>query len=244
MTKVDRFVEFTEPEYELSDGQMADLIAAQESGDMSDWDYGVIGYECKICGSRIQEVNDNVKNYDGLIHMWHDKAEQGDYFSRFIFEYIAFNAYVKSRIVLDRVSDRTAIQRLKRNSKLKKKYLKSIEQNKILCLAWEELILVLKKEPLLNASKDIDNPELDKWWNISGEDLESGSNLSGKGIVKSTKDWTNMVEFWYAVRNNIFHGGKNPNVHRDHFLVEHAFKTLRAFMTQELKNFGDDLKTY
>ena len=126
MVKVDRFVEYTEPEYELSDGQTADLIAAQESGDMGEWDYGVIEYECKICGAKVQEVNDNVKNYDGLIHMWHEKAEQGDYFSRFIFEYIAFNAYVKSRKVLDRVNDRMAIQRVKRDSELKKKYLKIV----------------------------------------------------------------------------------------------------------------------
>ena len=102
----------------------------------------------------------------------------------------------------------------------------------------------LKKQPLLNASKDIDNPELDKWWNNSGEDVKDAEDLAKKGIVKSPKDWINMVEFWYAVRNNIFHGGKNPEVQRDHFLVEHAFETLRPLMTQELRNLGEDLKRF
>lgn len=244
MTKVDRFLEFTEPEYELSDGQMSDLIAAQESGDLDEWDYGVIEYQCKTCGSRIQEVNDNVKNYDGLIFMWHKKAEKGDYFSRFIFEYIAFNAYVKSRVILDKVSDRRAIQRIKQHKELKVKYLKSVEKTKALKKIWLNLITELKKNPLLNSSKDIDNPEVDKWWNNSGEELKVTGKTVGMGQIKNIRDWVNMVEFWYAVRNNIFHGGKNPNVQRDHFLVEHAFTTLRPFMNEQLKNLGEDIKTY
>jgi len=43
-----------------------------------------------------------------------------------------------------------------------------------------------------------------------------------------------MVEYWYSVRNNLFHGGKTPNIGRDAFLVEHAFLTLRALVENEL----------
>ncbi len=43
-----------------------------------------------------------------------------------------------------------------------------------------------------------------------------------------------MVEFWYAVRNNLFHGGKNPTIKRDCFLVEHAYRTLAVFMKNEI----------
>jgi len=247
MVKIARYIDMDELDGTETEGQFADYLAAQESGDTGEWDYGVAEYECqtKDCpkrGLRIGIVTDSVKDYDGLILMWHDKAKQNDYFSRFIFEYISFNAYMKSRIVLERVTDRNAIQRLKRHSELKTSYLKLVQENKKLKSIWETLIAELKREPLLNASRDFDDPEMDKWWNCSRETMtESGTK---KGIIKNTTDWTNMVEFWYAVRNNIFHGGKDPSVQRDYFLVEHAFQTLNAFMESQLKNIGDDLKIF
>ena len=243
MVKVARYIELDEADYELTEGQEADYLAALESGDTSEWDYGVVEYECKQCGSKISEMNDNVKSYDGLIRMWHEKAKQGDYFSRFVFEYIAFNAYLKSRIVLEMVSDRTAIQRLKRNKGLKVNYLKLTEKNKELNGLWKKLIGELNRQPLLNSSRNIDSPEMDKWWNCS-EDDPTRAKKGTKGIVRSLKDWENMVEFWYSVRNNLFHGGKNPDVQRDHFLVEHAFRTLESFMRIELSLLGDDLKIF
>lgn len=39
-----------------------------------------------------------------------------------------------------------------------------------------------------------------------------------------------MVEFWYTVRNNLFHGGKNPQFQRDKLLVENSYKTLSPFV--------------
>jgi len=242
MVKVDRYVELDELNGTESEGQMADYFAAQESGDTSEWEYGVIEYECKQCGGRIAEVNDNVRDYDGLISMWHEKARQGDYFSRYVFEYIAFNAYLKSHIVLDVVGDRTAIQRLKQNEKFKIKYLSIVKKESDLRSTWENLIKELKKEPLLNSSRDIDNSELDKWWNQSGEQYIAPVDAGNMGIISTVKDWPNMVEFWYSIRNNLFHGGKNPNVQRDLFLVEHAFKTLNAFMKMEIRRLGEDLK--
>ena len=248
MVKLSRYVDMDEPEYELSEGQMADFLAAQESGDTSEWDYGVIDYECKICGARISELNDNVKSYDGLIHMWHEKAKQGDFFSRFVFEYIAFNAYLKSRIIVEVVGDRTAIQRLKRDKKLRDQYLGVVKSHKHLVAAWEEVIKELKREPLLNSSRDIDNPGLDRYWNYTEDKLTpegiANKPKSEEGVIHSAKDWTNMVEFWYSVRNNLFHGGKSPDVPRDHFLVKHAFFTLSVFMKIQMSDFGEDLKIY
>jgi hypothetical protein len=51
-----------------------------------------------------------------------------------------------------------------------------------------------------------------------------------------------MIEFWYGVRNNLFHGGKNPDVKRDYFLVEHAFKTLSKFMDFKVRHIYEDLR--
>ena len=43
-------------------------------------------------------------------------------------------------------------------------------------------------------------------------------------------DWENMVEFWYTIRNNLFHGSKKLDIERDEFLVEYGYKTLSSLM--------------
>ena len=43
-------------------------------------------------------------------------------------------------------------------------------------------------------------------------------------------DWENMIEFWYIVRNNLFHGAKNIVEERDQFLVQYGYLTLRELM--------------
>lgn len=252
--KVDRYIDIDELDGTETEGQFADYLAAQESGDTSNWDFGVVEYQCRTenCpqfGKRIGLVTDSVKDYDGLIYMWHEKANEGDYFSRYMFEYIAFNAYVKSRIVLDTDKDRWIIQRIKKNSKLKNEYLLIVTKDKELKKTWNELIAELKRRPLLNSSKDIDNPEFGSWWNISEDEREKikvqtkKNEKKQKGVVRSLKDWGNMVEFWYSIRNNLFHAGKDPSVLRDQFLVEHAFKTLNVFMEWQLKGI-EDLKIF
>jgi hypothetical protein len=248
MTKADRYIDVDELNGTESDGQFADYIAAQESGDMSEWDYGVVEYECrnKDCknfGLRIAITTDSVKNYDGLIFYWHAKTKQGDFFSRYFFEYLAFNAYLKGHVAIDASSDRSAIQRLKQSKQFEKLYLSRINMDNDLKAIWKNVVCELKKNPLFNTSKDFDYPEIDKWWDNSGDQLKR-RRPKQTGVVHSLKDWSNMVEFWYGVRNNLFHGGKDPSVARDCFLVEHAFKTLNPFMELEISNLGSDLKIY
>ena len=57
-----------------------------------------------------------------------------------------------------------------------------------------------------------------------------------KGILHSLEDWTNMVEFWYSIRNNLFHGAKTNYLNRDKLLVENGFKTLNPLVEILLKN--------
>ncbi len=231
MWKVDRREEMAELDKDATEGQMADYYAAELSGDMGDWRLGIVKYKCK-CGVVLDLVSDYLKDYNSLIIDWHKKARRGDYFSKYIFEYLAFNAFIKS-LFLDADNDRIAIQRLKRNKELKRQYLDKINKYTQFDLksTWSTLIRELKQEPLYNSSKDYDYPEIGDWWNIM-EDYPNANNKSEleKGVIHSLEDWGNMIEFWYGVRNNLFHGGKNLTIKRDQFLVEHAFKTLNVFM--------------
>ncbi len=234
MTKIDRRNEMAELEDDCTDGQFADFIASQESGDNGAWNLGVIEYQCPQCNGINQLQNDEIIDIKSLIIGWHEKAKDGDYFSRFVFEYLSFIAHLRNNLYRHVESDRAAVQNLKRDTQLKKLYLETVCNDPDLRNAWDEIIKELSISPLHNSSYDIDNPYVDKWWN-SNKDSPNQNVQQQKGCVHSREDWDNMIEFWHSIRNNLFHGGKDPNLHRDHFLVEHAFKTLSKFMIIEIQ---------
>ncbi len=236
MTKVDRRIEIAEPE-DCSEGQMADFIAAEEMQVYDNWEYGLVEYECFQCGAIIQLQKEELENYPNLIRSWHKKAGRGsDYFSRFVFEYLAFIAYLKVFSIRQPRTDREAVQLLKQNISMKEAYYRKIQQSRSLRENWDAIMRELRKFPIHNSSRDYDNPELDRWWNCSELNIPQNSNNSQEmGIVFNLDDWPNMIEFWYAVRNNLFHGGKNPNIARDLFCVEKSFRTMRELVSIFLK---------
>jgi hypothetical protein len=167
-----------------------------------------------------------------LIVGWHRKAaEEDDYFSRFVFEYLAFIAHLRANVFYEEASDRNVIQALKRDDMRRGRYVERVKTDKHLLVALRRLLVELNRRPLHNSSHDPDYPEIEKWWNCSGP---QPTRAEPRGVIRSVDDWENLVEFWYSVRNNLFHGGKNPSVKRDCFLVEHAYETLKAFMDAEI----------
>jgi len=231
MEKIDRRTEMVELESseDVTEGQFADYLAAQESGDFGEWAQGVVEYLCHSCGVTVELASDHLADYDALIRNWHAKTKQGDYLSKYVFEYLAFMAFLKSYIAIGSATERAAIQTLKCNEQAKRKYLTLIGNDSELRKVLSSLIRELKREPLHNSSKDYDYPEIDNWWNSSGINPDLKSKRK-KGAIHSLRDWGNIVEFWYGIRNNLFHGGKDPSVVHDQFLVEHAFKTLSQFV--------------
>lgn len=233
LIKIDRREEMADLDDEATDGQMADYLAAELSGDNGAWNIGIVEYQCSRCKKTFEIISDELKDYHSLVLRWHQKAEDGDYFSRFVFEYLAFIAHIRNNLFIGAASDRRAIQLLKQNAILEKNYLQAVKGNKSLLEMWQSVIKELNRNPLYNTSKDWDYPEIDAWWNSIGNEADK-DDQSQKGIVRSVSDWGNMVEFWYSVRNNLFHGTKDPNVRRDCFLVEHAYRTLAIFMDNEI----------
>lgn len=176
-------------------------------------------------------------NYLELINNWHQKAASDttdEYFSKYVFEYLAFIAslitqrfeWVKLR------DDRHAIQLLKQDADLKQKYLEKISQLDELSKAWEKIKLELDQRPLGqvrmgNNAKDI------VWWNCSHIEVNqmiAEEREMHTGVLHDMQDWGNMIEFWVGIRNNLFHGMKNPESRRDKFVVEYGYKTIKELI--------------
>jgi hypothetical protein len=86
---------------------------------------------------------------------------------------------------------------------------------------------------LANASRSNDEIEEIKWWNCSHSDLHDQTPEESrkiKGIIHNMEDWENMVEFWYSIRNNLFHGAKDPEEKRDQILIQNGYITLRELV--------------
>jgi hypothetical protein len=176
------------------------------------------------------------ENYYSLIKNWHAKASDEDYFARFMFEYMAFIAYLRTQWLTEqeikslkgnggKVTDRDYIQALKKDSYLNDFWTDvslRAPKNKELDRTLNSLVNFLKKEPLKSD---------DRWWNFDEFDLNLKKNTRKKaGILNDKGDFQNLVEFWYSVRNNLFHGEKNPSLARDKELVRFGFLTLNFFV--------------
>lgn len=178
-------------------------------------------------------------SYKTLIKNWHAKATEEDYFSKFVFEYLAFIAFLKTQKYSSSNTDRAAIQKLKQDSVAMDRYLQCVNSKDSLKADWEHVKKELDKVRLGNVSRDLSDVEEIAYWNCNHDHLNQMTDeekLKTKGIIHSLQDWGNMVEFWHAIRNNLFHGAKNPENKRDQFAVKYGYRTLRVLM----ENFLDE----
>ncbi len=172
-------------------------------------------------------------NYDNLIRNWHIKASEEDYFSKFVFEYLAFIVFLRKRKFTEAMNDREAIQQLKRDDQIKTSYLTKIQSNGQLKEAWEKIREEFSQFRLGNASGNSDEVEDIIWWNCSHLNLHEQPDeekKKPKGVIHHLDDWENIVEFWRAIRNNLFHGEKNPEDRRDQIIIQNGYITLRELV--------------
>lgn len=178
--------------------------------------------------------------YTELIKNWHSKAGNEEYFSKFVFEYLAFIAHLRKNLFKNAGHDRTAIQELKQDSEIKTEYLEKIKSDKNLKAYWQKIKDEFNREPLTNESQWIDETnKWDNWWNCShNKKNQKTTEEKNKenGVIHSLSDWENMIEFWYIIRNNLFHGEKDSARKRDKFGVEYGYLTLRPLVEILIKN--------
>ncbi len=148
-------------------------------------------------------------DYDELIYLWYQKAVHKDYFSKFVFLYLAFAAFLRKKRFPECNKDREAIEKLKEDKEIKDKfYTFYVKCDRRTITVIEGLIRELKKQPLKN---------------------ETGGKTK-QVIINSVDDWKNIIEFVYVVRNNLFHGEKSPEAFRDFVMVYHAYKILLSIV--------------
>jgi len=187
-------------------------------------------------------------DYLVLIKNWHIKASEEDYFSKFTFEYMALMAYLKTQLFSEKeiktikennskITDRDYIQLLKRNLYFKDCWIGfcSNNKNRELQKLLKSLIVFLKKEPITFD---------DRWWNFDGLDINLKKKEEKVGVLKNKKDYINLIEFWYSVRNNLFHAEKDPSLYKDRELVRFAFLTLNYFIENVLLKTKELEKIY
>lgn len=157
-----------------------------------------------------------------LIKNWHEKSKE-DYFSRYTFEYLAFEAFLKKfKYTNHNGNERTYLQLLKQDADYQIKWSALIESNQEYKKILTELCSYLENEPLQTSRKN--------WWGCSSSDFIECDAGRIEGKINNETDFTNIIEYWYQVRNNLFHGGKNPDSSRDSKIVMYAHKTLSIAM--------------
>lgn len=178
-------------------------------------------------------------DYDTLIKNWHTKASNEDYFSKFVFEYLAFIAFLKKKKYTNTRQDREAIQKLKREDDDRQNYLAIVNENSRVKKAWNNIIEELNRARLGNVSRNGIGVKEISWWNCSHNHFDSKTDEEEQktmGVIHGLDDWENMIEFWYSIRNNLFHGGKDPQDERDQILIKNGYETLQPLVEMFLKN--------
>ncbi len=137
----------------------------------------------------------------------------------FIFLYISFIAFLTYEN--SGKTDRDMIDSLKDTQEARSYYLSLIQNNAELRATIQNLVSKLRKQPIRN-----DTRRNDTHWRGSDD-----------GVIREETDWENLVEYWYRVRNNLFHGHKEPEFERDKELVGYAYQTLAPLMENFIKTF-------
>lgn len=176
-------------------------------------------------------------NFEQLIRNWHTQAGQGDIFSNYVFEYLAFIAYLKRVRFINNNTDSGAVRALKNSEDIRDEYLTEVAKNVSLNKAWLKIKAELDSRPLGVLDGNTDEVRTIRYWDCDCGNVQDHAThiCEQQGKIRSLEDWRNMVEFWHSIRNNLFHGAKDPHDKRDQLLISGGFQTLRPLMEILLK---------
>ena len=164
-------------------------------------------------------------DYRNLIEKWHTKASEEseeDYFSKFVFEYLAFIAFLKTQRYPNNDKDRQSIQRLKRCDIIKEKYREKINSKKelkryILAISYTGHIKKAK-EAALNLIKKYPNDLgcYELYLNILTKNKQAKKTLLTAYNYYKLKKTSN---FFYLYVKNIIEHGKSKDIKKVYKLI-------------------------
>jgi hypothetical protein len=145
-------------------------------------------------------------DHHSQVVLLHNKASEGDIFSRFNFEYLSFLAYLNNNLYLESATDIESIEKLKNDKGLRAEYMALISYHRLLKKVWNSII------------------------------EESQQNLVDQNNgIQNLDDWENMIEFWSQTRKKFYDGESALKNTENQVLVEEAFYTLSFFMVSQIK---------
>lgn len=191
------------------------------------------------------------EQYYNLIKSWHVKATQDDYFSKFMFEYLAFIAFIHTQ----RYSNNEIIKKIKiENTRSKKTiatdrdYIQTLKQDEEYKSKWHALLTSNHKarEEMQSLHDYLCvNPLVVNEQRWDNELYRQNPDIYvSRGCLDDIYDYRNVIEFWYTVRNNLFHGTKGPEVERDQKIVKYGFISLSLFVENVLMNSFEKNRMY
>ena len=142
-----------------------------------------------------------------IVLRWYDRA-QLNYIDLYVNLFISYNAWFKKATSKSR--DRDAINELKKRFIIWDEYASGTKMNNLVPIA-KKVSELTTVQPLTNLTGS------DRYWD---------------GVVKDEWDWKSLIEYWYRVRCNLFHGSKSPDDYRDQELIKLAYESLNIFMTE------------
>lgn len=143
------------------------------------------------------------------VELLHNKASEGDIFSRFNFEYLSFINHLNNNLYLESKTDAESIQKLKNDKLLSAEYMAQISYHRLLKKVWNSII------------------------------EESQQNLiDQKFAVQNLDDWENMVEFWCHTRVKHYNSENVLKPTEDQTVIEQAYYTLSFLMDSQIKKLS------
>jgi len=128
---------------------------------------------------------------------------KGKYFIKFALEYFAFNEILKNKY--NEHLDRGRINKFKNEFRDNDK--------------WEKQVLKRAQNTINDLKKELDKKPLQNLTRNNHNIIE----------IKDSNDFDGIIEAVYIIRNNLFHGEKDPDEKRDKHLVGIGSKLLSVF---------------
>jgi len=142
----------------------------------------------------------NADDVSDLVFTWYDRA-QIDYSDLYVRLYISYNAWFRQVTRTD--FDREAIARLMKRFIIWDDYIQGKVLGRLMPIV-SQIAQLTNAEPLISSRWD--------------------------GCVHSETDWKNLIQYWYQVRCDLFHGSMGLRDKMQQQRIRLAYESLSLFM--------------